>query len=85
MPRSHPALQYLQQLDLNQLQTALNTAIAAENYTLAAKIRDVLQAASGGGWSGTASDWRALGILDWLAERAEFLGFRLPTGGMTPP
>ncbi|GAB4823402.1 hypothetical protein N2152v2_010448 [Parachlorella kessleri] len=69
------------ELDLNQLQTALNAAIAGENFELAAKIWDVLQQAAGGGdaAAATAADWRRLGVLDWLADRAEQLGFRLPT------
>lgn len=71
----------LSELDLNQLQTALNTAIAAENYTLAAKIRDVLQQAAGADPRDAPADWRRLGILDWLAERAEYLGYKMPTGG----
>ena len=73
---------YLEELDLNQLQTALNTAIAGDNFELAAKIRDVLQLVAGGGdaAAATAADWRRLGVLDWLADRAEHLGFRLPTG-----
>lgn len=71
--------QALDELDLNQLQTALNTAIAAENYSLAGKIRDVLALVVGKeGQPG--GDWRRLGILDWLADRAEDLGYRLPTG-----
>ncbi|KAL4428688.1 hypothetical protein ABPG77_009794 [Micractinium sp. CCAP 211/92] len=72
--------------DLNQLQTALNRAISAEEWELAAKIRDLLRllvgtADGGDGSSGYAlsADWRALGILGWLADRAENLGFAFPT------
>ena len=72
--------------DLNQLQTALNTAIAADNFETAAKIRDVLRmltGGEGGGGGGAAAlaDWKALGILGWLADRAENLGYNFPTGG----
>ena len=74
--------------DLNQLQTALNRAIASEEWDLAAKIRDLLRlltsdASGSGGGGGRAADWRGLGVLGWLADRAENLGFTLPTGA--PP
>lgn len=74
----------LASLDLNQLQTALNNAIAAEDYTLASKIRDVMDliiqaTTTTDSASSSSSDWRSLGILDWLAERAEILGYRLPS------
>ena len=45
--------------DTNQLQTALNQAIAAEDYALASKLRDQLQKLVGS--NGTA-DWRQLGV-----------------------
>lgn len=70
----------LQSLDLNQLQTALHLAIAAENYALATKLRDVIALLLGPDTPAAAADWRRLGIVDWLADRAEDLGFRLPTG-----
>lgn len=71
-------------IDLNQIQTALNNAIASENYDLAAKIRDVLALAiSADGESSTdtapSGDWRRLGIIEWISDRAEDLGYRLPT------
>jgi len=77
----------LASLDLNQLQTALNNAISAEDYAVATKIRDVMaltiQATTTDSASSSSlpssSDWRSLGILDWLAERAEVLGYRLPS------
>lgn len=72
-----PAVGQLQDLDLNQLQTALNVAIAAEDYELASAIRDALQRVAG---EAPPADWGSLGVLPWLAERAEYLGFRLPTG-----
>jgi hypothetical protein len=68
--------------DLNQLQTALNTAISAEDWALAAKLRDLLRllgGAEGQGGAKLAADWQGLGILPWLAERAENLGFSFPT------
>lgn len=70
----------LDALDLNQLHTALNNAIAAENYAAAATIRDLLTLALGPEAAATpAGDWRRLGVLDWLADRAEDMGYRLPT------
>lgn len=69
--------------DLNQLQTALNTAVAAEDWALAAKLRDLLRLLTGaeeGGNRKLASDWKGLGVLPWLADRAENLGFAFPTG-----
>lgn len=69
-------------LDQNQLQTALNTAIASEDYALAGRLRDRLKGLLGdaGSSQGLPGDWQSLGILDWLAERAERLGYRFPTG-----
>lgn len=64
-------------LDLNQLQTALNKAVANEDYALASTIRDVITLAFGS--DRKICDWKSLGIVDWLAERAEQLGYRLPT------
>ncbi len=65
-------------MDSNQLQTALNVAIASEDYQLAAVLRDVLTRLMGD--NPKPADWQQLGVLDWLAERAERLGFRYPTG-----
>ena len=64
--------------DTNQLQTALNRAIAAEDYALASQVRDKLQAVVGGD-NGTA-DWRHLGVPEWLADRVERMGFKYATG-----
>lgn len=91
----------LERLDANQLQTALATAIAAEDYALAAAIRDRFaqmmddgggaagSAAGGGSGSGSSTDgggggarlldWEALGVRDWVADRAARLGLRFPT------
>lgn len=63
---------------MNQLQTALNRAIAAEDYALASQVRDKLQAVVGSD-NGTA-DWRELGVPDWLADRVERMGFKYATG-----
>lgn len=74
--------------DLNKLQTALNTAISAEDWALAAKLRDLLRmltGAEGQGGAKLAADWKGLGILPWLAERAENLGFSFPTGARDQP
>jgi DEAD/DEAH box helicase/UvrB/uvrC motif len=81
IPQSKPNIDAI---DLNQLQTALNNAIASENYELAAKIRDVLALATGDddGESpdkAPSRDWRRLGITEWISDRAEDLGYRLPT------
>lgn len=74
----------LEWLDANQLQTALSTAIAAEDYTLAAAIRDRLAALTagddGGGQASKLLDWQAMGVHDWVADRAGRLGLRFPTG-----
>lgn len=64
--------------DTNQLQTALNRAIAAEDYALAGQVRDKLQAVVGSN-TGTA-DWRQLGVPEWLADRVERMGFKFATG-----
>ncbi len=65
--------------DANELTTALNNAIAAEDYQLAATLRDRLRQLSGGD-AGPLADWQNLGIPSWLAERAEHIGYRFPTG-----
>jgi hypothetical protein len=65
--------------DANELTTALNKAIATENYQLAAALRDKLRQLSGGEAESIA-DWHKLGVPSWLAERAEQIGFRFPTG-----
>lgn len=69
----------LAHLDFNQLHTALNTAIASENFELAAKIRDLLSLLSGPDNSSSAADWRKLHVPTWLADRAADLGFPIPT------
>lgn len=69
----------LQEQDTNRLTTALNVAIAAEDYKLAATIRDRLAELTGND-SEASADWTKLGIPEWLAERAERIGYRFPTG-----
>ncbi|CAL5219427.1 g1256 [Coccomyxa viridis] len=64
--------------DTNRLTTALNIATAAEDYKLAAHIRDRLAELTGSDSEVTA-DWTKLGIPEWLAERAERIGYRFPT------
>ena len=64
--------------DTNQLQTALNRAIAAEDYAMASQVRGKLQAVVGSD-TGTA-DWRHLGVPEWLADRVERMGFKYATG-----
>ena len=65
-------------MDSNELQTALNIALASEDYGLAAKLRDQLQTIQGKGH--VVLDWRALGTPDWLAKRAEQMGYKFPAG-----
>ena len=74
----------LQEQDTNRLTTALNVAIAAEDYRLAATIRDRLTELTGND-SEASADWTKLGIPEWLAERAERIGYRFPTGVRLPP
>jgi len=66
-------------MDGNQLQTALNNAIMSEDYSLAARLGNQLQALQGKG-AMIDLDWRSFGCPDWLAERAEQMGYRFPTG-----
>lgn len=65
-------------MDTNQLQTALTNAILSEDYSLAARLRNQLQAVQGKGPM-LELDWKSFGCPDWLAERAEQLGYRFPT------
>lgn len=64
--------------DLNQLQTALNAAIKDEDYSQAAKIRDRIAQVSGSGEERPLS-WLDMGVPDWLADRADRMGFSIPT------
>ena len=69
----------LEPTDANELTTALNNAIAAEDYALATTLRDRLVQLSGGD-AGPPADWQNLDIPTWLADRAEHIGYRFPTG-----
>lgn len=70
--------------DENLLTTSLNRAISDEDYSLAAKLSKRLQAVQNLNGARDAReillDWRMLGIAEWMAARAEALGFRFPTG-----
>lgn len=64
--------------DTNMLQTALAAAIAAEDFQLAAAVRDRLKEVMGAG--GARIDWTSIpGMPEWLTDRAQRLGFRFPT------
>jgi hypothetical protein len=66
--------------DENVLTTVLNRAIFEENYALAGKASGKLKAIQGiTDPKEQLLDWRALGVANWIATRAEDLGFRYPT------
>lgn len=83
MTASEDSVNGIEKLDSNQLQTALNNALSSENYAQAATLRDKLRELQGE--QGASLDWRALGVLEWLAERAEQMGFKFPTGEFKIP
>ena len=74
--------------DLNQLQTELSIAVAAEDYRAAAQLRTRIDAAyatvpdsaasNGAAAPAPPRSWAALGIPEWLADRAVRLGFPFP-------
>ena len=65
--------------DMNRLQTSLNAAIEAEDYTAAAKYRDLIkQLSDDADGKAACASWEALQVPPWLADRAERLGFRIP-------
>lgn len=70
--------------DENLLTTSLNRAITDEDYELASKLSKRLQVVQNlnGGRDAREIllDWRMLGVAEWMAARAEALGFRFPTG-----
>ena len=70
--------------DENLLTTSLNRAITDEDYELASKLSKRLQVVQNlnGGRDAREIllDWRMLGVAEWMAARAEALGFRVPTG-----
>jgi len=71
----------LSSADENVLTTALSRAIAVEDFGLAAKLSARLKELQGVGDSPAAEilDWRAMGMAEWLCDRAESLGYRYPT------
>lgn len=70
--------QYDSLVDVNRLQTQLSKAVAAQDFTEAARIRDRLTDVCGDE-STSRTGWTGLGVPDWLADRAERLGFVMPT------
>ena len=72
--------------DENVLTTSLNRAIQDEDYELAQKLSKRLQEVQNIGVNEDGDlrerllDWRMLGVAEWMAARAEALGFRFPTG-----
>lgn len=57
-------------VDLNKLHSALSRAVEAEDYSLAASIRDSInKAMKAQGIEDGPSDWKSIGILPWLADR----------------
>lgn len=71
-------------LDSNQLQTALNNAIKSEDYVLASVLSKRLRELQGSD-ADLNLDWRSFGCPPWLAERAEQMGYRFPTGDNPSP
>ena len=71
----------LSSADENVLTTALSRAIAVEDFGLAAKLSARLKEIQGVGDCAAAEilDWRAMGMAEWLCDRAESLGYRFPT------
>ncbi|GLC37061.1 hypothetical protein PLESTB_001395900 [Pleodorina starrii] len=65
--------------DTNALQTALAAAISSEDFELAAAVRDRLRQVAGGGVAGGRIDWASTGMSEWLADRAQRLGYSFPT------
>ena len=61
--------------DINHLQTLLNRAVAADMFEEACFIRDRIQALT----ESNTSSWIQLGVLGWLVDRADDLGFSIPT------
>ena len=63
----------LSSADENVLTTALSRAIAVEDFGLAAKLSARLKEIQGVGDCAAAEirDWRAMGMAEWLCDRAE--------------
>jgi Rad3-related DNA helicase len=66
-------------IDINILQTRLGKAVASEDFAEAARLRDQIAALSGGENAIPPGDWKGLGMPEWLADRAERMGFMIPT------
>ena len=70
--------------DENVLTTSLNRAISDEDYSLASKLSKRLQVVQNVNGGRDAReillDWRMLGIAEWMASRAEALGFGFQPG-----
>lgn len=64
--------------DLNVLQTCLHEALVQEDYGAAARLRDRIKVLSGG-VEQIGESWQRLGLPGWLADRADQLGFTVPT------
>jgi hypothetical protein len=66
--------------DINQIETQLRIAVAAEDYALAGALKAQLQAISGTERAPLSScSWASLGLPEWLVDRTERLGFPFPT------
>jgi superfamily II DNA/RNA helicase len=52
--------------------------VAAENYEDATRLKKLIQEVEGNG-AVPSSTWQQLGIPEWLADRADRLGFQFPT------
>lgn len=65
--------------DLNRLHTALSRAIETEEYSQAASLRDKIATVTGQDTDARGGGWGKLGVPDWLADRAERMGFLMPT------
>ena len=57
------------------------SALVFRMHEICAGISDALRRRSGSAAGPT--DWRQLGVSEWLADRAEQLGYRFPTGAAT--
>lgn len=62
--------------DVNHLHSLLARAVDAELYEEACFIRDRIQGLME---TSNTSSWRELGVLDWLIDRVDDLGFSIPT------
>ena len=65
--------------DINHLHMLLKKAVDAEDFDAAAFIRDRIQQISCTGTDTGRLGWAQLGIVDWLIDRADDLGYGIPT------